>query len=344
MTTDSKPVKSSKLSYFLLLLVLGLGASQYYLYQQYLNLNSFLNNTVINKSDLENISDKVENSNKALNDNILNLQKEIQANSNRFQSLDSKLASIQDANANPSLYIKLINVESLVSSADRKIKIDQDVVTARRLLEIAEKYLQEDEDTKLSDIRKSLLKKINQLNDYSKTDTVPVIAALEESLSIISGITAADLMINKIPNLSKESDIKSKTDMEQQGVENTNWQNVLINVKNDLLQLVKIRNIDATNEKVSQMLDQEQISILKIYFRIKITEAISSLNVRDIGSYNKYVNTVKEEIATYFVNNKVLEQKLLDKLESASNLKQDEALPDISDLYADIKLKVKTSS
>lgn len=322
---------------FLAIIVIGLfGAGGFYLYQKNIEISI---RTIQLSNDIEQAKKLIELTTvdaKLLNNNILSLQKEINNNSNNIDTIQNAVSEIKDLNSNPSLYIKLLNLENIINNADYKLQIDKDYDTAKQLLNNAERYLQNNKQMEIVNLRKSIIEKIKLLDEVEIPDTVKVYSVFDDIIKIIDNIVLTDFV------LSKQSAVKTKVQINSEEV-NLNaqnvspWQSMLVQVKNDMLSLVKIRNLNSNEKGFDQLLDDRQLNALKLIFKLNIIDAKINLKNVNLVAYSGAINNLEADFNKYFMNNNDLLSNLISKLNEAKISNLPSSTPDLADLYKEIK-------
>lgn len=318
---------------FILVFVTAVGGGEYYLYQKYLELQT---DSVINSD----ISDKVKQllelntvDTKMLSMNLTNLGTEVKTNSEQLQVLQNTLKDIDKSNQNPTLYIKLLNIENILNAADSKLRIDKDILTAKELLKSAEQSLINSKQADLITFRKNIIKKIQQLDELNYPDEIQFIANLEELSQRIDQLTALELMVNSKSDEKKVDTINSLVT----SVQKNDWQKAVNDFKNDILSLVKIRQFDPDGKNITQLLTDDQLTSLKLLLKLNIEQSIIDLKRKEFSKFNQDLDKFTQNITTYFKNNDGLRNSTMKLLAPMQNTKYPDNLPNMSDLMLDIK-------
>lgn len=261
---------------------------------------------------------------------------QVRAKAEQFQAIEAAIKNMANKSQNPDTQAKLIGIENLVSFAEQKLVQDYNVNSAKQLLHVAESALQNDTDLTLINVRKIILQKINELNQIEPLDIIKISADLEQLNAAIEQVTAIDLMvdINRATNYSQDTQNLYNYDKEN----NSKWQNALNTMKQDLLNLVSIRKIgDDDNLAINKLLDDRQISLIKLYFKLRITDALISLKLHDDRSYVLAINDIEQNINKYFSANSKLSTKLLAMLASSKDINLKPKYPEFRDVYPALK-------
>lgn len=314
---------SNLLVMLLFVIVVAIGGAQFYLYDKYLGLQT--DSTA--KSDA---TDKLKQLLELNSANITKMEGEVKVTSDQLLVVQNILNNIDKVNQNPTLYIKLLNVENIINAADFKLRIDKDIVSTRKLLGSAQQFLINSTQTDLITLRKNILKKIQQLEELNYPDEIKFFANLEELARRIDQLTAIELMVNY-----KENNNQTVINSSNSSVINTQkkeWPQALDAFKNDLLSLVKIKRFDPNGNNITQLLSDEQLLSLKLLLKLNIEQAIIDLKLKEFSRFNSDIDKIIVNINTYFKNNEVLKNSALQLIEPLQDIKYPDNIPDLSDL------------
>lgn len=323
--------------FFILVGVVGIGVFNYFYYLEFQQLKAkvslYDNNFIKTNKTIElNTTD-----NKLLSNDINNLKNILNSTNNRILGMQVALNKITDEQQDPELKSKLLNSSNLISLADAKLKYENNITAAKDILSSADKYLKNSKEQELVDLRKAIIKYNSRLNQIELVDTLALNAYLEEIDTIIDNISVLDLIADTRTAVSKaelsKTDSAKNNDNKLINITSSNWQGVLDTLKTDLISLVKVKKVSVDDQQLMQLLDNEQVLLIKLYFKLKLAEAATNLNSRDTQGYNNIINNLIKSTNTYFANNSKLKEKVLDLLQSskASELKPN--LPNLSEIY-----------
>lgn len=335
----SEKLKSSRFNslssilflFFILLGVVGIGSFNYFYYLEFKELKakvSSYENTFIqaNKSIELNTTD-----NKLLSNDFNNLKNFINTTNTKILELQDTLNTIKGEQRDPELKTKLLNISNLINLADAKLKYENNINTAREILASADNYLKNNKEQELVNLRKAIIKYSSRLDQIEVVDTLKLNSYLEEIENTIDNITVLDLIADTRSAISTV-EVK-ETNSNLINITSSNWQDLLNNLKADLMSLIKVRKVSLDDQQLMQLLDNEQVLLIKLYFKLKLAEAATNLNNRDSKVYNNVINNLIKNTNRYFTNNSQLKERIVNllQLSQASELKPD--LPDLSEIY-----------
>ena len=272
---------------------------------------------------------------KLLENDFNQLKKILTSSYEEIKAQQIIINELTQINKNPSLQFKLLNIANLINLADVKLKTIADIQGAEDILEIAEKYLANEHNQDIINIRQDLLKYKEQLSKIKTPDLVKIGSSLREFGDQINKLDSLDL-------LGEKNNVNAPVVAEEVVTESTKkssaWKSALKIIKQDLLNLVSIHKLNEQHAaKLTHLLNAEQLNSLKLYFKLKIAEALLSLQQQDIENFNKILKILESDIQVYFVNNDQLKSDLLKILQSTKNLQQTVELPNLGDLYTAIR-------
>jgi uncharacterized protein HemX len=339
MTTEITTKKSWQpwLLIVIILVLVGLAGINY---NYYLKLTE-LNNKIIAQDNYNNKTEQLLElntvDNKLLNNDIINVKNAVKINIEQIGYLESSFANLAATRKDPDAKIKMLSIENLINMASTKLKLEYDLKTAVIILKLADEYLKNETQPDLINLRKQILNKINLLEQVKLPDLVKVIADLEQFITRIDEITILDLMQNQLtPNLKMDN---FATQNNPENSHDTHWWQILNNLKTDLFNLIRIRKIDDKDSaKIIKLLDDQQINILKLYFKLKATQAIIGIRQHDTVALTTALADLDKNINFYFVNNEQLRVSLLALIDSNKDIDLIPQFPDVSDLYQAIKI------
>lgn len=319
----------------ILVILIGLLGLNYY---YYLKLTDLQNRAALQDSYNNKINQLLELNtidNKILNNDVIAVKNALQAGVEQITNLQSYFNELFDSRKNPDLNIKMLNIENLINLANIKLKLDYDVKTAITILNIAKQSIQNNNQPDLINLRKKILTKISQLEQVKLPDLMKVTTDLEGFISKIDAITIVDLMEEKSINNINSSNLLAQNEADAKN----NWPQVFNNLRSELFGLVRIRKIDDKDSaKIIKLLDEQQFNILKLYFKLRATQAIVSLKQRDVQSYLSALSDLNSQINFYFVNNEQLRLSLHGLLKPNININLTPDLPAIGDIYPSVNI------
>lgn len=246
----------------------------------------------------------------------------------------------------------IITLKNLVIIANLKLQIDQDIFSVTKILNLAQENLKAYNHTDIQNLRKSILVKIDQLNQVSFPDVVRVQASLQEFENTVEQLSLLDfvwdkprdnnLSTNQFGQFGQLSQSLSVSVALEKEIDNNNkslldiikskLQVAWINFKNSLLKLITIRKVEGSESSFTKILSEEQINILKTFLKLKVTETKINLQQKNQELFVKNILDLERNINLYFISNSETKQKLLRLLNNIKTVNLIPQLPDLSSL------------
>ncbi|MBP9722068.1 MAG: uroporphyrinogen-III C-methyltransferase [Gammaproteobacteria bacterium] len=246
----------------------------------------------------------------------------------------------------------IITLKNLVIIASLKLQVDQDIFSVTKILNLAQENLKAYNHTDIQNLRKSILVKIDQLNQVSFPDVVRVQASLQEFENTVEQLSLLDFVWDKPRDnnlstnqfgqsgqlsqslsvsvaLEKEIDNNNKSLLD---IIKSKLQVAWINFKNSLLKLITIRKVEGSESSFTKILSEEQINILKTFLKLKVTETKINLQQKNQELFVKNILDLERNINLYFISNSETKQKLLRLLNNIKTVNLIPQLPDLSSL------------
>ena len=316
---------------FAVLLIVGLGAGNYWQFQQGQQLNQLIEQTGQRLSDLDkqlNIVDKqVKEIQNQQESTAIKVGQNEQGQSSVIASLDQmsqQLKSLSTAKGKEPLFWRVSEVEYLLSVANLRLVLERDVLTAKTALVDADKRLRVIGDPGLIPVREKISNEINQLNNVSLPD-VPGLAA--QISSIIDGI-------GQLPFVKKSDSLEPvpavESDKEFSGVSN-----LAKSVWTDLVDgLFKVHRSD---EPIEPLLPPEEKHYLVHNLGLKLELARFSLLKSETELFRKNMADVEQWVQNYFDQEDASVSNLLQTIQELKQVELQPKLPDISASLREIR-------
>jgi uroporphyrin-3 C-methyltransferase len=313
---------------FALILIIGLGAGNYWQYQQGQQLNALVEQLGEQQSALDNqVSD--------LNQGITELQNQQQSIAARTEQNDSgqrtllgtvdqmseQIKSLATAKGKEPLYWRVSEVEYLLTVANHRLALERDVLTAKTALQDADNRLRIIADPGLIPVREKISQEINQLNSVSLPD-IPGLAA--QLSGIVEGVKTMPF-VGK--TLTLEAAPTAEADKEFKGVGH-----FLKTVWHDLINgLFKVQR---TDQPIEPLLPAEEKIYLVYNLELKLEQSRLALLNQETALFRTNLEDVESWVATYFDHESA---PVANMLQTVAQLKQVELRPPLPDISASLR-------
>lgn len=316
---------------FAALLVVGLGAGNYWQYQQGQQLNQLIEQMSQRQSELDKqlstVNTQVTEIQNLQDSTALKVGQNEQGQRSVIASLDQmsqQLKSLSTAKGKEPLFWRVSEVEYLLSVANYRLVLDRDVLTAKTALADADKRLRVIGDPGLIPVREKISQEINQLNNVSLPD-IPGLAA--QLSSIIDGI-------GQLPFVKKSVSLEP-TPVDDLDKEFTGVSSLAKSVWSDLVNgLFKVQRSD---EPIEPLLPPEEKHYLVHNLGLKLEQARISLLKTDTALFQKNLVDVEQWVKNYFDLEDASVNNLLQTVENLQQVELHPKLPDISASLREIR-------
>ena len=318
-----------------LLLVVGLGAGNYWQYHQSQQLNQFLEQLSQRQSDMDKqintVNSQVMEIQNQQESTVIKVEHTEEGQRSVIASLDQmsqQLKSLSTAKGKEPLFWRVSEVEYLLSVANHRLVLERDVLTAKTALVDADKRLRVIGDPGLIPVREKISQEINQLNNVSLPD-IPGMAA--QLSSVLDGIGQLPF-VKKIQTL--ESDSVSESDKEFSGVSS-----FAQSVWTDLVDgLFKVQRSD---QPIEPLLPPEEKLYLVHNLGLKLEKARISLLKSDTALFRNNLVEVEQWVQNYFDVEHASVNNLLQTVQDLKQVELHPKLPDISASLREIRIWIE---
>ncbi|WP_455200807.1 uroporphyrinogen-III C-methyltransferase [Kaarinaea lacus] len=329
-----KPRKKITFSWvfsFAALLIVGLGAGNYWQYQQGQQLSQLLEQMGQRQSELDqqlNIVDKQVNEIQNQQESIAtkvgqneNGQRSVIAS---LDQMSQQLKSLSTAKGKEPLFWRVSEVEYLLSVANIRLVLERDVLTAKTALADADKRLRVIGDPGLIPVREKISNEINQLNNVSLPDVPGLAAQISSIIDEVGQLPFVKKSVSLEPMPAEESD------KEFSGVGN-----LAKTVWSDLVDgLFKVQRSD---EPIEPLLPPEEKHYLVHNLRLKLEQARFSLLKNETELFRKNLVDVEQWVQNYFDQQDASVSHLLQTVQELKQVELQPTLPDISASLREIR-------
>ena len=313
---------------FALILIIGLGAGNYWQYQAGQNLNQLLSQLSAQQSaldsqvaDLNNGVNEIQEQQKSLGEKTEQNEAGQRTVLGTLDEMSEQIKSLATSKGKEPLFWRVSEVEYLLTVANHRLMLEGDVLTARTALQDADNRLRAIADPGLIPVREKISQEINQLNSVSLPD-IPGLAAQ------LSGMIEN---VNQLPFVKKELALESESTPEAEK-EFTGVGNFLKTVWRDLVDgLFKVQR---TDQAIEPLLPPEEKIYLVYNLELKLEQARIALLNRETTLFLTNLEDVRQSVATYFDRESASVTSLL---QSVAELKQVELRPQLPDISASLR-------
>ena len=315
----------------ILLIILVLGAGNYWQYQQGLILKQTQAQFTQQLLDVTTSISSLDSQLNETSDQQKSLAQRTQLNEQNQQTLQATLEQMSQqlkelaiAKGKEPLYWKVSEVEYLLSVANHRLILEKDVTTAETALQDADKRLRAIGDPGLIPIRQQVASEIALLKQIK----LPDIAGMASQLSSIA---------SSLDNLQFVQNIRTLDSIEKPGLptETDTGFSFVSRVAKDIAN--GLFTIQRTNEPVEPLLPPQEKQYLKYNLNLKVEEARVALLNQETELFQKNLVAVEDWTRKYFNDQ---DPAVVNMLQTVSQLKQVNlrpSLPDISSSLRNIK-------
>ena len=315
----------------ILLIILVLGAGNYWQYQQGLILKQSqaqfsqqLSDATISIMSLDSQLNETSDQQKTLAQKTQLNEQGQQTLQATLEQMSQQLKELAIAKGKEPLFWKVSEVEFLLAVANHRLILEKDVTTAQTALQDADTRLRAIGDPGLIPVRKKITDEIGLLKQVKLPDIAGMasqlgsIASTLDTLPFIQNIRTLDSM--EKPGLPTETDTGFSF-----------VSRIAKDIANGLF------TIQRTNEPIEPLLPPQEKQYLKHNLNLKIEEARVALLSQETELFRKNLAAVEDWTRKYFNDQ---DPSVTNLLQTVTQLKQVElrpSLPDISSSLRDLK-------
>lgn len=313
---------------FALILIIGLGAGNYWQYQQGQNLNLLVAQISTQQAGLKNQITDLDTDITEIQDQQKGLSAKTQDNElgqrtmrSTLEQMSEQVKSLATSKGKEPLYWQVSEVEYLLTVANHSLMLERDVLTAKTALQDADNRLRTIADPGLIPVREKISQEINQLNSVSLPD-IPGMAAQ------LSGLIEH---VNQLPFVKKELALETETNAEAEK-EFTGVGNFVKTVWQDLVNgLFKVQRSD---QPIEPLLPPEEKIYLVYNLELKLEQARIALLNRETALFRANLDDVEQWVESYFDRESAAVSNLI---QTVAELKQMELRPQLPDISASLR-------
>ncbi len=338
---ESKSSSGTVIGILALLVALAVAAACYMLWQQFMKVNSQLNetqsiaqnasNTVTDaastSSEIQGVITQLQNQVQTLENKLSQsveaekaLQQQQEALQNQQQTLQTSVGNLQTTatnNSHPSGW-NVSEALYLVNIANHRLNLEGDIDTAIAALKAADLRLKQTGDPGLLGARRILANEINALSSVELPDLNGI------ALSLASLEKNTESLI--IPDIEPSDTFKSGINVDNQS--SNDWKATANSIWNEVKSLVSVRRNDNSSSPPSLAPDQR--FYLRQNLRFKLEAARIALLRKDTIAFRQNLNVARDWIQNYFVSDNAAAKNILDALDQMQSIELKPAHPDIS--------------
>lgn len=313
---------------FALILIVGLGAGNYWQYQQgqqlitqFAQLNEQQSTLDTHISDLDNGVMEIQNRQKSLAAQADQNESAQRTLRGTLDEMSEQIKSLATTKGKAPLYWRVSEVEYLLTVANHRLMLERDVQTATTALQDADSRLRVIADPGLIPVREKISQEINQLKSVALPD-IPGMAA--QLSSVIEGVSTLPFVQK---NLMLESKSTSETEKEFKGVGNfikTVWQDLVDG-------LFKVQRSD---QPIEPLLPPEEKLYLVYNLELKLEQARIALLNQETALFRTNLEDVEQWVGNYFDQESA---PVINLLQTVAQLKQMELRPALPDISASLR-------
>lgn len=272
---------------------------------------------VVNQS-MQDLAEYTAGNNKAVNDKISALEKNMEQLNAQFQTLNNALTELYQQQPGNNEDWALAEVEYLLIIASHRLLLERDVATALTAMEAAARRLQALGSPDLIPVREQLTADINKLKTVNSVDITGVSIYLADLIERASNLP----LKNGVIIGAQESAGPAAQDLEHaggRGFMNSLWQ--------ELKSLVVIKK---SGEVKQELLLPGQDYFLYQNLRLELESARLSVLRRDTDNLHSSIALLLDWLEQYFDGSDSGVANVMETLKQMATLKLDPPLPDIN--------------
>jgi len=306
------------------LLVLVLGAGNYWLYQQGVALQQTIARISAVQSSTEqrvsNLDDEVKATQQQQDEQNSNIQHNEAGQQSLLESMNQmseQMKALASAKGKDPLFWRASEVEFLLSVANQSLILSHNVGSAKTALQDADKRLRQIGDPGLIAVRNKISNEINMLNSLSLPDIAGIAAQLNTLSANLSQLPfiAPDLSREPLANPQSATGFSGLGDAIKQL-----WGNVV----NGLFK------IQRTDKPVEPLLPPDEKQYLLNNLKLKLEQARIALVQRQSQLFHNHLLDIEQWVNQYFDQGSPAVQELTKTVQSYHDADLDPKLPDIS--------------
>ena len=321
---------------FATLLVIGLGAGNYWQYQQGQQFNQFIEQMSQRQSALDKqlgtVNTQVSEIQSQQKSTAVKVDQTEQSQRTVISSLDQmsqQLKSLSTAKGKEPLFWRVSEVEYLLSVANHRLVLERDVLTAKTALADADKRLRVIGDPGLIPVREKISQEISQLDNVSLPDIPGLAAQLGSIIDEIGQLPFVKKSVGLVPEPEDESE-----------KEFTGVGNLAKTVWGDLVNgLFKVQR---TDEPIEPLLPPEEKHYLIHNLGLKLEQAKLSLLKSETELFHKNLVDVEQWVNNYFDLEDAAVKNLVQTVQDLKQVELQPKLPDISASLREIRSWIET--
>jgi len=313
---------------FALILIAGLGAGNYWQYQQGQQLIAKVDQLNDEQAALGTQVSSLKSGVATIQDQQKSLETQADQNENAQRTLRNTLDQMSDevkslatTKGKAPLYWRVSEVEYLLTVANHRLRLDRDVQTAKVALQDADTRLRAIADPGLIPVREKISQEINQLNSVSLPDIPGMAATLNSVIEGISNLPFAQktLVLESEPTVDSEKEYK--------GIGN-----FFITVWQDLVDgLFKVQR---TDQPIEPLLPPEEKLYLAYNLELKLEQARLTLFNQETELFRTNLDDIEEWVGNYFDQESA---PVINLLQSIAQLKKVDLRPPLPDISASLR-------
>ena len=317
-SNTSVPKKSgSGIAWLAIVLTLCAIGAGYLAYQQLrLQFNQLANNTESFKQQVSNLSNEVNSQATRIDAELANASKQWHA---RQQSAETSITLLQKQIGKNKRQWLIAEAEYLVSIANTRLLLANDLATAIVALQSADQRLKENGDPMTFAVRRQLAKEINTLKSTEQPDIVGLssqILALEDAVSNM-GISAPHAGTAQAPEIGKGEPSPIPDNIQE--TLNDAWEN--------FSKLVVIRRND---KPMAALMTPERVELIRKNLALKLESARLALINQNQTLYTASIAISKKWLADYFDAKEASVKAAIEQLNNLENTSIISELPSIT--------------
>lgn len=311
-TEKVMPPLTAALALLLAVVALGLGGYDFLLERKQAAMISGLHET---QAVLEQRNNLMQRDLQTTQDTLQTEKQQRVAAEADHQALTAAMAAISERLGRTTVAWRLAEVEYLLTVANHRLTLTQDVATSTVALETADQRLKIIADPAMLPVRKAIAEELTALRALPQVDI--------EGLSLRLGALADQ--VQQLPLLDQKR-LAVATDKAASHKVNS-WQELPAAVWQDLKSLVQVRR---HQQPIEPLLPPQQVWFLYQNLQLKLQQARLAMMQRDTVLFHKLLHEAMSWIGNFFERDNPAVQSARDTLTQMAQLELSPTLPDIS--------------
>ena len=261
------------------------------------------------------------------------MQEQQQALSQTQQQLSAQVTALANSKGKDPLMWRVAEVEFLLSVANHRLVLEQDINTAKTALQDADRRLAAIGDPAFLPIREQISGEITALESLELPDISGMSVQLASLVASIEQLPLLDKQRMLVKDFAEEKDGESAEEKQQ---------NLLLRFWHDVFG--SLFHVQRTEEPIEPLLPPQERQYLAQNLGLRLEEARIALLRRDSEAFQQNLNDTQEWVARYFDPDAAAVATLVNTINELKSKPLQVAMPDISESLRNLRRWIKSHS